>query len=565
VTATSGIPAHDEWSYLMPREKLIRAAEYTRMSDENQSAFSLDFQRKKIREHCATQDWYIADIHRFSDGKSAKYWRDRKGLQALLQAAKHGEFEYVVMYRLDRFSRNRDHQIIIREQLQYYGVKVITLDPEEHADDDSLSGRIIREIFYIFAELELKKITERCQDGLKERYEDGYIPVSRRPKYGYVWEDRIAVKDGKERVIPKAAYVLNPKIVYTGTDGTEWTEGDVVASIYTTVDSGGSLRSVAHSLTAQGIPTPDGKTNWSPQTILDILKWEGYTGTHHANMRKHTYIPGEGIKREFRPEEEWIDFEKDTIPPIIDREVFDRIQERLELNRQMSPRNNPEPYNSLARCGTAVCGHCGANLSIQRTRKDGTSYYYCRVAKKGYNECVGPVIAVNLLDAALWEEAMAVIRNPKKLEASLQKKYTVDPTTDEIESARQGIAKLLPQIQNLIETIAETPAGEGRRLLSLRVDELGKSKLVFEQEIDRLTRTREQWKKAQEKLVGFHAWCNRMRTKLEKATYQEKLDAVHHLGLQVKLYKHGIRPRMQFEFRPPDVVEGIASRSGRAF
>jgi site-specific DNA recombinase len=561
VTATSGIPAHDEWSYLMPREKLIRAAEYTRMSDENQSTFSLDFQRKKIREHCAEQDWYIADSHKFSDGKSAKYWRDRKGLQALLQAAKHGEFEYVVMYRLDRFSRNRDHQIIIREQLQYYGVKVITLDPEEHADDDSISGKIIREIFYIFAELELKKITERCQDGLKERYEGGYIPVSRRPKYGYIWEDRTAIKDGRERVIPKAAYVLNPKVVYTAPDGTEWTEGQIVAFVYNTVDSGASLRSVAHSLTDKGILTPDGKANWSPQTILDMLKWEGYTGTHHANMRKHTYVPGEGIKREFRPEEEWIDFEENTIPPLVDRDVFDRIQERLELNRQLSPRNNPSPFDSLARCGVAVCGHCGATLHIQRTRSGGTAYYYCRIAKKGYNECVGPVIATNLLDQALWDEAMQVIRTPKKLEASLAKQYKEDPTTQEIASARQGIDKLAPRIQNLIETIAETPAGEGRRLLSLRLDELGKQKLVFEEEIDHLTRVHERWEETQKGLDNFRAWCSKRRGSLEEATFQEKIDAIHHLGMKVKLFKHGIFPRMQFEYNPVE----IASRSVRAF
>jgi len=171
----------------MPKETVLRIAGYVRLSDENQSSFSVDFQKKKIREYCQDNGGVMIEEHLFSDGKSARYWRDRKGLQALIAAAKRKEFDVLVMYRLDRFSRNRDHQIIIREQLQYYGVRIVTLDPDEHSDDDTISGKIIREVYAIMAELELKKITERCQDGLRERYASGYLPVGRRPLYGYSW------------------------------------------------------------------------------------------------------------------------------------------------------------------------------------------------------------------------------------------------------------------------------------------------------------------------------------------------------------------------------------------
>src|SRR5437763_683747 len=139
--STSGMSR--QWEYLMPKETILRIAGYTRLSDENQSSFSLEFQRKKIRQWCSENGGVMSDEHIFTDVKSAKYWRDRKGLQALIAAAKRHEFDVLVMYRLDRFSRNRDHQIIIREQLQYYGVRIVTLDPDEHADDETISGKII--------------------------------------------------------------------------------------------------------------------------------------------------------------------------------------------------------------------------------------------------------------------------------------------------------------------------------------------------------------------------------------------------------------------------------------
>src|SRR5437016_4098709 len=125
---SSRIPAHQEWSCLMPREKVIRAWGYVRESGEDQSKYSRIFQTKKIAERCRLEGWAIRDQDIKYDGQTGKYWRDRKALQEIIAAAKRREFDILVMYRLDRFSRDRDHQIIIREQLQYYGIKIITLD-----------------------------------------------------------------------------------------------------------------------------------------------------------------------------------------------------------------------------------------------------------------------------------------------------------------------------------------------------------------------------------------------------------------------------------------------------
>lgn len=356
----------------MVKETVLRVAGYVRMSDENQSAFSLEFQKKKIREWTTENNGIMLEEHLFTDGKSAKYWRDRKGLQALIAAAKRREFDILVMYRLDRFARNRDHQIIIREQLQYYGVRIITLDSDEHSDDESISGKIIREVYAIMAELELKKITERCQDGLRERYESGFLPVGRRPLYGYSWVDVQRTKDnGHIEIIPKAMYILKEEIVCVDPDGVEWTEYTVVQFIYRMIDEGVPLRRVAFMLTEKGIPTPDGKSLWRHQSCRDIARNRYYIGQVHANKRKFTYEPGIGTRRTFKPEEDWIVLPETAITPLVTQEVFDRVQKRLHTNQIDSPRNNANPEKTLLRCGLAFCGYCGtrANVEYSRTRE----------------------------------------------------------------------------------------------------------------------------------------------------------------------------------------------------
>src|SRR5689334_22510035 len=104
-----------------------------------------------------------------------------------------------------------------------------------------------------FTEIELGKITERCHDGLRDRYESGFLPVGRRPLYGYLWQDVEIERKGKLEVIPKAIYILNETTV-CDVDGNKWTEAMVVVFIFESVDAGLPLRRISHILTKKGIP-----------------------------------------------------------------------------------------------------------------------------------------------------------------------------------------------------------------------------------------------------------------------------------------------------------------------
>ncbi len=183
-------------------------------------------------------------------------------------------------------------------------------------------------------------------------------------------------------------------------------------------------------LTDEGIPTPDGKSLWRYQSIRNILNNPFYIGRAAAYKTRTEFIPGEGRRKTPRSEDEWVAFPEGTVPPIIDEETFETVQLQLTRNSQNSPRNNPHPQDTLLRCGMVICGSCGHNLTVDRSKSRGRTRirYRCPRAHKGYKECPeAPDIAASLLDSLVWKEALATIRNPSKLDDELAKQGCKTP------------------------------------------------------------------------------------------------------------------------------------------
>ncbi len=386
----------------MPKDKVIRGAAYIRISDEKQEKnYSIAFQREKIAAYFRERGIILKEEHIFIETYTGKVWRQRKVLQNSLAAAKRHEFDVLAMYKLDRLSREPDDQIILREQFNYYRVKIVTLDPNEHADDNSLAGEIVRRVYAWKAKIERQDIVQRTQDGLEQRVKEGRLLVGRKPLYGYKWQDIVIIgNDGKEKCIPKAYYVIFEE------------QAIIVERIFQLAKEGVSMRKIAFQLTKDGIPTPEGKILWRYQTVRDILTNPFYIGKAAAYKTKTEFIPGEGQRTTFRTEDEWVEI-PGACPPIIDEETFKAVQKQLILNKRNSPRNNPNPRENLLRCGMAVCGNCGHNLAIDRGKHRGKIRirYRCPRARKGYGECdKNPNIEAPLLEDAIWKEALAIIR-----------------------------------------------------------------------------------------------------------------------------------------------------------
>lgn len=156
------------------------------------------------------------------------------------------KFDILVMDVLDRgLGRKALAREVFRMQLREFGVRILTTDPDDHADDDSTWGEIIRYLKGKSAEDELNNIRRRAMDGKYERIKEGKLLGAPTALYGYMYP---VISINFREVIDRTRYVLNEVVIYVDHDGFEWTEVKVVIFLFNGVLEGRTIRGLAKEL-----------------------------------------------------------------------------------------------------------------------------------------------------------------------------------------------------------------------------------------------------------------------------------------------------------------------------
>jgi DNA invertase Pin-like site-specific DNA recombinase len=98
-------------------------------------------------------------------------FEERKVLDEILQGAKHKEFDILILDVLDRLGRKGLERELWRMRLRATGARILTTDPNDHADDDSFTGELIRMINGHGSEKELQDIMRRTMNGKRAKAE----------------------------------------------------------------------------------------------------------------------------------------------------------------------------------------------------------------------------------------------------------------------------------------------------------------------------------------------------------------------------------------------------------
>src|SRR5258708_28507033 len=141
-------------------------------TEEQEKKYGFPSQLRSINEKIIRlRGIRIADSekHIVRDTYTGMEFREREELTKILEMAKRREFDVLVMDALDRLGRKGLQREIYRAELRMYGVRILTTKPEEHADDDSLMGEMIRLLHGFKAEEERNDIIRRTQNGKRER------------------------------------------------------------------------------------------------------------------------------------------------------------------------------------------------------------------------------------------------------------------------------------------------------------------------------------------------------------------------------------------------------------
>ena len=324
----------------------MRAVIYCRVSTVEQTQnFSLHTQEKQCRDYCDREGLEVAAVF-VERGESAKT-TDRTEFLKLLEFCRKnkGKVQALVVYALNRFSRNTADHHAIRTLLAGSGIRLRSVT---ETIDESPNGRFMESVIAAMAQFDNDVRAERTIAGMKEAIGQGR----------WVW----AAPLGYQRNRAPGSVSLIPD------DST----ASIVRQAFDLYAAGVGRRDLLRTLEATGLRTRSGKP-LTAQSLHNVLKNPIYVGRIRATAWS-IERPG--------------DFE-----PLVSDDLFNRVQRRLR-GKDVAPeprlRNHPEfPLRRFVKCG-----HCHTPMTGSRSRGRSRSYayYHCR---KG---CAGASVPKGVLE-----------------------------------------------------------------------------------------------------------------------------------------------------------------------
>lgn len=377
----------------------MKAIGYIRVSTEEQGQeerFSLPHQEQHIRKFCKEKGWELTEI--FQDTESGKSTRKRTGFKKAMESMQYADI--LIVHELDRLSRNLLDTLTIINELNSSQKKFVSI--HDNIDSSRPEGELQLHILAVFAQYFRSQLSRKVYGSMLTRAETGLWNT--KPPLGY------SIKEGKLAINPDE----------------EW----IVKKIFDMYLENNGFRSIAEELNSLGIRT---KRNalWSTFPIKNILCNQAYTGNSIWNKTKRA-----DTKEIKRPEDEWVVVE-DTHEPIIDKETFQAVQERMKVKKSMGGRSQSSNY---LLSGLLKCGHCGSPM-IGNTykgrfaKKKGLAPTYHKYVCSGYHKqgichyvfCHREQVEINVL-----EDIKKIIGTPDQAK-SLQRKKKLDKSGIEAE------------------------------------------------------------------------------------------------------------------------------------
>lgn len=362
-----------------------KAALYVRVSTHHQiDRDSLPYQRQELINYCKYV-LGIDDYEIFEDaGYSAKN-TDRPQFQEMMARIRNGEFTHLLVWKIDRISRNLKDFTEMYDELKQCDITFISKN--EQFDTGTAMGEAMIQIILVFAELERKLTAERVMGIMLSRAEKGLwngAPVA----YGYEWCE--------EKQYP----VIRPE------------EAAVVQFIFDAYEETRSSIKVANLLEKKGIKTKRGGV-WGSKGVVDIIRNPFHKGTYRYNYRESARGP-------IKDESEWIVHEA-FHEAIVSEEQWERCNKIMDANSTRNTADLRKNVGIHVFAGLIKCGRCGASFSASydTARKDGyrPSIYRCKsvATSKG---CDNRMIS----DITLGPFVINYIANLLKAQEALSKK-----------------------------------------------------------------------------------------------------------------------------------------------
>jgi len=493
------------------------ATVYCRVSTEDQEkeGTSLQTQLEACLNYCREREYQVA--HRFSEAYSG-LTLDRPRLTELRELVRTRDIDVVVVYCLDRLSRDPTHGVILTQELEKHNV---TLEAVIETVDSSELGKLISYIRGFASKLEAEKIRERTMRGRKAKAKLGQIPGGGFARtYGYDYIKK-AGNNGGRRIINE-------------------TEADWVRQIYQwLVYDGLSTTAITKKLNGLNTPTKQGRF-WKKQTVLAILKNRSYTGKTYA------FTMSRNKAKYSKPESEWIDI-PDATPAIIDQELFDAAQKQLDINRKKASRNRKRQYLLN---GHVYCRQCGRayyaffNSKYVRGRRYEKRRYRCSGSLRlvePINHCHNKSWSADTLESLVWLQIQRVLDNPELIISELEKQRQDANQLGILETELQQIERQLRTLDRDQEQLLqwalkgfpeETVVSENKRINQRRT--------TLQAQITELEVQIKASQEAAVSIPNLERFVELMRDKISELNFETKRMVLEMLCIKVWIDGHNV-------------------------
>ncbi len=374
---------------------------YARYSSDAQTEQSIEGQLRVCEEYAKTNGILILStyVDRAMTGTNDM----RPDFQRMIRDSARKEWNYVLVYKLDRFSRNKYEATIHKNTLRKNGVKV--LSAMENIPDTP-EGVILESLIEGIGQYYSADLSQKVKRGMRENRIKGYYQGGA-ILYGYKLE-------GKKLVIDEE-------------------KAETVRFIFEQYSAGVYVRDIINALTLRGI-----KNNGKPfakNTIYGILKNEKYSGVYYHGDEK-------------------VD---NMYPQIVPSDTYETVRKKVEQNK-FGKRSVKTVYLFRHKMR---CGYCGHPISAETgTARNGEvkRYYKCLGIKSYHNGCKQGVIGKEALEEAIVTKIIEELSKPETLNGvvksllKLQDSYCTDnPIVNTLKKEKAKVDKALENIMSAIE------------------------------------------------------------------------------------------------------------------
>lgn len=330
-----------------------RVAIYARVSTEHEAQISalgnqIQYYDEKLKQH---PDWTLVERY-IDEGITGTSIHKRPNFLRMLKDAESGKFDLIVTREVSRFARNTVDTLQETRKLKKMGVEVYFTEDNiwTFKDDD---GELKLTIMATLAQNESKKISQRVKAGQQITFQNGVF-YGNGNILGY---DKV----GKDMVINEE-------------------QAKTVRLIFDLYLKGYGSKKIKYELEKLGRVTSTGLNRWSESYIIRVLRNSFYCGTI---VYRKQFVPDylEQKHKKNNGEVEQVIVEG-RHTPIISKEVFEKVQEKLKDNAKLIVSSNTSRgignRGKESIWGKKLVCKCGSsfNRKIYHKHKDGNTWCY---------------------------------------------------------------------------------------------------------------------------------------------------------------------------------------------